>query len=141
VSAHASTAPATRHPRRLEAEHVAVAATVTLLLIAFAFVVGDGLPQGKPVGTTCAWHGRSLAVSGGLINTGMSSAQFRIRARVWIAGRARPVRRDAFADLAGFSAGRWTAPAFDFARKGLAGNAIEGCVAHVRTVPPPSGDD
>ena len=139
MTAHAPTAGRTR--ARLEAEHVVIALTVTLLIVAFAFVFGDGLPQGKPVGTTCAWHGRSLVVSGGLINTGMSNAQFRIDARVRIAGRARPVRRTGVADLAGFSAGRWTAPTFDYARKRLVGNAIEGCVAHVRTIPPPTGDD
>ncbi|HET7171925.1 MAG TPA: hypothetical protein VFI18_09845 [Gaiellales bacterium] len=141
MSAHAPTAPTTRPRRRLEAEHVVVAATVTLLMTGFALVFGDGLPHGKPVGTTCAWQGRSLVVSGGLINTGMSSAQFQIDARVSIAGRARPVRLWASADLSGFSAGRWHAAVYRYARKGLVGNAIEGCAAHVRTVPPPSGED
>jgi hypothetical protein len=141
VTVRAPTAPAERRRWRLEAEHVAVATIVTLLVVGFAFAFGDGLPQGKPVGTTCAWHGSRLVVSGGVINTGMSNAQFQIRAHVRIAGRARPVRLGAFADLSGFSAGRWRAPPYRYARASLVGNAITSCTARVRTIPPPTGED
>jgi len=44
-------------------------------------------------------------------------------------------------DLSAFSAHRWTALPYRYARKGLVGNAIVSCVARVRTIPPPSGED
>jgi hypothetical protein len=139
VTAHAPTAPRSRF--HLQAEHVVAAVVVTLAVIGFNAAVG-GLPQGKPVATTCAWRGSALVVSGGLVNTGGSSAQFRINARIWIAGRRHAVRRVAFVDsLAALSAARWTAPPYRDARKGLVGSTIRSCVAHVRTIPPPSGDD
>jgi hypothetical protein len=51
------------------------------------------------------------------------------------------VLRRATKDLSAFSAHRWTAFPYRYARKGLVGNAIVSCVARVRTIPPPSGED
>jgi hypothetical protein len=51
-------------------------------------------------------------------------AQFRITTRVWIASRARPVLLRATKNLSAFSAHRWTALPYRYARKGLVGNAI-----------------
>ena len=137
MSARAPTAPATRSGFRAEHLVAIVAAALVVLAIGAATT---SLPQGTPVGTTCAWHGSRLVVSGGVINTGMSSGQFRINSRIVIAGRPRPVHGSAFVDLSAFSAGRWSAT-YGYARKGLVGNDIGACTARVRTVPPPSGED
>jgi len=120
---------------------VVVAMLVTVAILGFSAVVPDNPPSAVVAGTTCAWRGSELAVTGTILNTGMSNAQFRITARAWVAGRPHPVRRWAFIDLAALSSGRWTAPPYDYARPGLVGNTIQRCVAHVRAVPPPSGDD
>jgi hypothetical protein len=137
VSAHAPTVPATRH--RFRAEHLT--AIVVAALAIFAISAGtSSLPHGTPVGTTCAWHGSRLVVSGGVINTGMSSGQFRTNVRMAIAGRPRPVYRSAFTDLGAFSAGRFTAT-YRSAHKGIVGNASAACTARVVTIPPPSGQD
>ena len=136
VHAPAPDAPAVR--REFRAEHLT--AIVTMLLVIFAIGAGtNSLPDGKLVGTTCAWHGSRLVVSGGLINTGTSSAQFRVSATIRIAGRPRAIFRSAYADLAGFSAGRW-GMTYANARKGLVGNTV-GCTTHVRTYAPPSRED
>lgn len=139
MSAHAPPAPAAR--REFRAEHLI--AIVAALLVVFAVGAGtSSLPQGQPVGTTCAWHGSRLVASGALINTGMSGAEFRIDAHIRIAGRAHPIHSIAFiTSLAGFSAGRWSSSPYGYARKGLIGNAITACTARVRTIPPPSGED
>jgi hypothetical protein len=129
--------PATRH--RFRAEHLT--AIVVAALAIFAISAGtSSLPHATPVGTTCAWHGSTLVISGGVINTGMASGQFRTNVRIAIAGRPHPVYRSAFTDLEAFSAGRFTAT-YRYARKGLAGHAITSCTARVRTIPPPSGED
>jgi hypothetical protein len=117
------------------------AVLVALAILGFSALVPDDLPKGVPVGTTCTWDGSRLVVSGGLVNAGLSSAQFRITARVWIAGRPHALRRWAFAELAAFSSGRWAAPPYRYARKGLVGNAVERCTARARAIPPPSGED
>jgi len=67
--------------------------------------------------------------------------QFRITTRISIAGRRILCWRRATKDLSAFSAHRWTALPYRYARKGLVGNAIVSCVARVRTIPPPSGED
>ena len=138
VDTPAPAVPAAR--RELRAEHLI--AIVAVLLVIFAIGAhATSLPQGKPVGTTCAWHGPRLVMSGGVINTGMATAQFSVIASVQIAGRrAHPVRRGTTVDLGAFSAGRWTAT-YTYARKGLLGTAITACTARVSTVPPPSGED
>jgi hypothetical protein len=138
VTVHTPAAPTARP--RLRAEHVVAAVVVALAVLGVSAVVPDSPPRGMPVATTCAWHGSRLATSGSVLNTGLSSGQFRITARVGIAGRAHALRRVAFADLSAFSAGRWSA-SYTYARKGLVGDAITSCVAHVRTIPPPTGED
>ena len=139
MTAHAPAAPRTEP--RLRAEHVVAAVTATLVIAWICTLFGNRLPRAELVGTTCAWHRSQLVVSGGLMNTGLSDGQFEIDARAWIAGRSHPVRRSASADLSGFSAANWSAPGYGYMRKGLIGNAIVGCAAHVRTIPPPSGED
>jgi hypothetical protein len=126
-------------PRReFRAEHLI--AIVAALLVIFAIGAGtSSLPEGKLVGTTCAWHGSRLVVSGGLVNPGMSSAQFRVSTTIRIAGRPHAISRSAYPDLAGFSAGRWSMT-YANARKGLVGNTV-GCTTHIRTYAPPSGED
>jgi hypothetical protein len=96
---------------------VVVAMLVTVAILGFSAVVPDNPPSAVVAGPTCAWRGSGLA------------------------GRPHLVRRWAFVDLAALSSGRWAAPPYDYARPGLVGNTIERCVAHVRAVPPPSGND
>lgn len=139
MTTHAPAAP--RRQPRLQAEHVVAAIAATLAIIGFSAAVGSDLPQGRLVKPTCAWRGPGLVVSGAVINTGMSDAQFRIDTRIRVAGRAHAVHRIAFAELGAVSAGRWTTPPYRYARKGLVGNAIVSCVARVRTIPPPTGED
>jgi hypothetical protein len=139
VTAHAPAAPRTQP--RLRAEHVVAAVVLVLGIVGFSAVVPDGLPRGEAVATSCTWHGSRLVVSGALANTGMSDAQFRIDTRIRIDGRRHAVHRVAFADLSALSTDRWTAPPYRYTRKGLVGNAIVGCAAHVRMIPPPSGED
>ena len=119
---------------------MAIVVLVSLALLGFAAVVPTAGPKAIPVRTTCTWRGSELVVSGALVNAGMSSAQFRITAHVWIEGRPRPIRRSDIADLSAFSSGAWAA-SYRYARKGLVGNAVQRCMAHVRAVPPPSGED
>jgi len=109
---------------------------VTLAILGFTAAMGTALPQGRLVKTTCDWRGPGLVVSGAVINTGMSQAQFRIDTRTRVAGRAHAVHR-----VGAVSAGRFTTPPYRYARKGLVGNAIVRCIARVRTIPPPSGED
>ena len=137
MTTQAPTAPATHS--RFRAEHLVAIVTAALAIFAVGAATSS-LPQGTPVRTTCVWHGSRLVVSGGVFNTGMSSGQFQVDARIWIAGRPGAIRRTAVVDLGGFSVGRWNAT-YHYARKGLVGNAIASCDARVRTIPPPSGED
>lgn len=137
MSIHAPAAPVTRH--RFRAEHLTAIVVAALAIFAVSAATSS-LPQGTPVGTTCAWHGSRLVVSGAVINTDMASGQFRVNSRIVIAGRPQPLHRSAFLDLGAFSAGRWTATYRD-TRKGLVGNQIAACTARVVTIPPPNGED
>ena len=83
---------------------------------------------------------RQLVASGAVADLGMSDAQFRITSRVRLAGRARAIHRVTVIDVPAVSVRRWTS-SYPYARKGLVGRPIDSCVVHVRTVPPPSGDD
>jgi hypothetical protein len=137
VSTHVPAAPAAHE--RFRAEHL-LAIAAALLIIFTIGAATSSLPQGTPVGTTCAWHGSRLVVSGGLINTGMSSAQFRVNTTIRIAERRHAIFRSAIVDLDAVSADRWSST-YTYTRKGLVGNAITACTARVRTIPPPSGED
>jgi hypothetical protein len=141
MSTHAASAPATNSPR-FRPEHAVALITVIFALLGAAAVLPASLPHGAPLGTTCTWHGSTLVVSGTVADVGMSDAQFRVTSRVRIAGRARPIHRWTTIDVPAGSARRWTS-SYRYARKGLVGRPINGCVAHVRTIPPPSanGDD
>ena len=139
MTTHAPAVP--RRQPRLQAEHVVAAIAATLAIIGFSAAVGSDLPQGRLVKTTCAWRGSQLVVTGGLLNPSPGDGQFRITTRISIAGRTHPLLRRATKDLSAFSAHRWTALPYGYARKGLVGNAIVSCVARVHTIPPPSGED
>jgi hypothetical protein len=141
MSTHAAPAPATTTPR-FRAEHAVALIAATFALLGAAAVFPTSLPQGAPLGTSCAWRGSTLVVSGAVADLGMSDGQFRITSRVRIAGRARPIHHSTEIDVPAASARRWTS-SYRYARKGIVGRPIDGCVAHVRTIPPPTanGDD
>ena len=141
MTTHAAPAPAANAPR-FRAEHAVALITAIFALLGVAGVLPPSLPQGAPLGTTCTWHGSTLVVSGAVADLGMSDAQFQVTSRVRIAGRGRPIHRSTEIDVPAGAARRWTS-SYPYARKGLVGQPIEGCVAHVRTIPPPSpnGDD
>ena len=141
MSAHAASAPTTPDPR-FRAEHAVAVIAATFALFGAAAVFPTSLPQGAPLGTSCAWHGSTLVVSGAVADLGASDAQFQITSRVRIAGRAGAIQRATDVDVPAASSRRWTS-SYRYARKGLVGRPIAGCVAHVRTIPPPTanGDD
>jgi len=75
-----------------------------------------------------------------VMNEGLSGGQFRISTHAHIAGRARAIRRATVLDVPAFSV-RPSLFTYTYAHKRLVGNAISDCAAHVRSIPPPTGDD
>lgn len=117
---------------------VALAAAVAVLGTAAAFTTD--VPPGAALHPTCVWRGDRLVMSAVVMNEGLSDGQFRIATRVHIAGRARAIRRATVVDIPAFSA-RTSTFTYTYARKRLVGSPISGCAAHVRAIPPPTGDD
>jgi hypothetical protein len=138
VSARA--APSATAQPRFRAGHAVAILVACVALLGISAVLPADVPPGTALNTTCSWKGDRLVMSGAVMNLGMSDGQFRVNSRAHIAGRLRAIHHAAFVDIPAFSARRWTST-YTYARKGLVGSAISGCVAHVRTIPPPTGED
>ena len=115
-----------------------VTACVAVLGTAAVFVTD--VPPGAALHPTCVWKGDRLVMSAVVMNEGLSGGQFRISTHAHIAGRARTIRRATVVDIPAFSV-RPSTFTYAYAHKRLVGNAISDCTAHVRSIPPPTGDD
>jgi len=115
-----------------------VTACVAVLGTAAVFVTD--VPPGAALHPTCVWKGDRLVMSAVVMNEGLSGGQFRISTHAHIAGRARAIRRATVLDVPAFSV-RPSLFTYTYAHKRLVGNAISDCAAHVRSIPPATGDD
>ncbi|MGH3141079.1 MAG: hypothetical protein ACRDQE_15230 [Gaiellales bacterium] len=118
---------------------VAILAAAVAVLGTAAVLAVD-VPPGAALHPTCVWKGNRLLMSAVVMNEGLSDGQFRISSHVYIAGRARAIRRATVVDVPAFSV-RPSTFTYTYARKRLVGSPISGCAAHVRAIPPPTGED
>ena len=115
-----------------------VTAGVAVLGTAAVFVT-DVPPGAASIRPACG-RGTGSVMSAVVINEGLSDGQFRVGTHAHIAGRARAIRRATVVDIPAFSV-RPSTFTYTYAHKRLVGNAISGCAAHVRSIPPQTGDD
>ena len=98
---------------------VAAIVTACVAVLGTAAVFVTDVPPGAALHPTCAWKGDRLVMSAVVMNEG---------------------RRATVVDIPAFSV-RPSTFTYTYAHKRLVGNAISGCAAHVRSIPPPTGDD